>query len=129
MCGIGIGPHQSTDALRDPSPTGSEAQSLHHLLQRCLDSEPRYGHRPPGWPGCKSNSDLIRGVSPEACLALCIDSGSQGYLSYLQMIGVGARVADGRLLGSLQSFQDTVVKLKQIRAPKTFQGAVWSEFA
>lgn len=29
-----------------------------------------------------------------------------GYLSYLQMVGVGARVADGRLLGSLTSLQD-----------------------
>lgn len=29
-----------------------------------------------------------------------------GYLSYLQMVGVGARVADGRLLGSLTSLQE-----------------------
>ena len=30
----------------------------------------------------------------------------QGYLSYLQMVGVGARVADGRQLGSLSSLQE-----------------------
>mmetsp|Transcript_94265 Transcript_94265/g.224431 ORF Transcript_94265/g.224431 Transcript_94265/m.224431 type:complete len:955 (+) Transcript_94265:115-2979(+) len=39
-------------------------------------------------------------------LNLVMDIALQGYLSYLQMVGVGARVADGRLLGSLQSFQE-----------------------
>ena len=63
----------------------------------------------------------IRGVS----LDLCPDSGSQGYLSYLQMVGVGARVADGRLLGSLQSFQDTANRNRP--GPKTFQAAFWVE--
>ncbi|CAJ1341936.1 unnamed protein product [Effrenium voratum] len=39
-------------------------------------------------------------------LNLIMDIVLQGYLSYLQMVGVGARVADGRLLGSLSSFQE-----------------------
>ena len=30
----------------------------------------------------------------------------EGYLSYLQKVGVGARVADGRPLGSLSSLQE-----------------------
>lgn len=39
-------------------------------------------------------------------LNLVLDILLQGYLSYLQMVGVGARVADGRLLGSLTSLQE-----------------------
>lgn len=39
-------------------------------------------------------------------LNLVMDIVLQGYLSYLQMVGVGARVADGRLLGSLTSLQE-----------------------
>mmetsp|Transcript_83193 Transcript_83193/g.146958 ORF Transcript_83193/g.146958 Transcript_83193/m.146958 type:complete len:918 (+) Transcript_83193:78-2831(+) len=39
-------------------------------------------------------------------LNLVMDIGLQTYLSYLQMVGVGAHVADGRLLGSLDSFQE-----------------------
>eukprot|EP00441_Pelagodinium_beii_P015297 CAMPEP_0197655374 /NCGR_PEP_ID=MMETSP1338-20131121/39413_1 /TAXON_ID=43686 ORGANISM="Pelagodinium beii, Strain RCC1491" /NCGR_SAMPLE_ID=MMETSP1338 /ASSEMBLY_ACC=CAM_ASM_000754 /LENGTH=918 /DNA_ID=CAMNT_0043231009 /DNA_START=31 /DNA_END=2787 /DNA_ORIENTATION=+ len=39
-------------------------------------------------------------------LNLVMDIGLQTYLSYLQMVGVGAHVADGRLLGSLDSLQE-----------------------
>ncbi|CAE8603241.1 unnamed protein product [Polarella glacialis] len=39
-------------------------------------------------------------------LNLIMDISLQAVLSYLQMVGVGAHVADGRLLGSLTSFQE-----------------------
>jgi len=39
-------------------------------------------------------------------LNLAMDIGLQTYLSYLQMVGVGAHVSDGRLLGSLTSLQE-----------------------
>lgn len=39
-------------------------------------------------------------------LNLIMDIVLQGYLSYLQMVGVGARVADGRQLGILSSLQE-----------------------
>ncbi|CAK9035733.1 unnamed protein product [Durusdinium trenchii] len=39
-------------------------------------------------------------------LNLILDLALQTYLSYLQMVGVGAHTSDGRLLGSLESFQE-----------------------
>ncbi|CAL1129832.1 unnamed protein product [Cladocopium goreaui] len=39
-------------------------------------------------------------------LNLILDLALQTYLSYLQMVGVGAHTSDGRLLGSLDSFQE-----------------------